>query len=229
MTPKTESSTDEEQSTLSGASAWRCPACGRLLATQEKQVALRRVVEVGMRNAAAGLSQMVGQEVSIASAPMVRFTSIWEIPMLLGQPDAIIVGIYLTVFGDIAGHITILFSQEQALHLADMLLGVPEGTTQELGDMEMSALGEMGNITGSFFLNALADKTDLVIQPSPPTVMVDMCGAILDIAVSDICHEANETLLFEAEFLMNGRRASGYFLTMPNPSGLESILAKVTS
>jgi chemotaxis protein CheC len=195
--------------------------------TKERETALLRVVEEGMCRATAGISEMIGRELTILLPPVIQLVPINRLPHILGRPDLEVVGLYLSIFGDVVGHMTILFSQEQALQLAGMLLGAPDGTTHELGEMEISALSEMGNITGSFFLNALADATDLDIQPSPPTLITDMAGAILDISVVDVSREANETVLFETEFYMDGRRASGYFLIIPNPSALERILQRV--
>ena len=54
------------------------------------------------------------------------------------------------------------------------LLGVEAGT--EVGD---SALGEIGNILGTSYLNALSMMTGLSLLPSPPMLVTDLLGAIV--------------------------------------------------
>ena len=94
-------------------------------------------------------------------------------------------------------------SQDLAIleaELIDLQIGLVPGSTRNLGEMELSVMGEMGNITGSFFLNALADATNLTLAPSPPAVMVDMAGAILDIALAEIMKDQEFTDLKNAEW-----------------------------
>lgn len=43
--------------------------------------------------------------------------------------------------------------------------------TKEIANLEASALGEMGNIMGSFYLNAPSDASGLGLMPSPPAVI----------------------------------------------------------
>lgn len=45
----------------------------------------------------------------------------------------------------------LIFPYERALKLVDLLIDEPEGTTQQLGTYERSALAEVGNLCGSFF------------------------------------------------------------------------------
>ena len=111
----------------------------------------------------------------------------------------------------------LLYSPATALALVDLLMGQPPGTTTDLDEMEESALGEVGNIMGSFFLNALSDATGLCLQPSPPAVMMDMAGAILDVALSDIMQESDDALVVETGFSTEDRLVEGMLLVLPSP------------
>lgn len=195
----------------------------RLIVQRGQLSLLQTVVERGVENSARVLSQMVGQTIEMRS-PKVKIVPLNEIISLVGPPDTTVVGIYIGFWGDASGHITQMYSEEQAMQLADMLLGLPEGSTQRLDEMETSALGEMGNVTGSFFLNAMADVTGFSIQPTTPTVMTDMSGAIMDIAVANIAAEASEALVIETSIIRNECEVSGYFLVIPQPASLQAIL-----
>ena len=78
--------------------------------------------------------------------------------------------------------------------------------------MERSDVGEMGTLTASFFLNALADATNLTLTPSPPAVMIDMAGAIMDIALSKIMQEQDDVLAVKTTFSTDNRQMNGTFL-----------------
>ncbi len=135
-----------------------------------------------------------------------------------------VLGIYLNVEGDATGHLMLVHDPAMAYSLIDMQMGLPTGTTQQLDEMERSIMGEMGNITGSFFLNALADATEMTLSISPPSVMVDMAGAILGIALADIMREQDEVLVVRTTFGTANRQVDGNFLVMPTMEFLRAIL-----
>ncbi len=174
------------------------------------------LVSQGSANAISGMAQMLGQEIKVTSLRVARIP-VGEAPDLVGGHEALSVGIYLTVSGAASGHMFMVFRPQTALGLVDLLLGQEVGTTQSLSEMEESALAELGNITGSFFLNALADSTGLVLLPSPPAVIMDMAGAILDVALADILLESDEALVVETTFGTEDQQIGGSFLVMPSP------------
>lgn len=185
--------------------------------------ALRHVAESGVSNSAIGLSQMIGREIDMRALD-VSVLRINQVPGLLAGPEDTLVGIYLAIWGDITGHILLLFSLTEATRLVDMLMDQPPGTTTTLGGMERSALGEVGNLTGSFFLNALAEVTKLSGQPSPPAVIVDMGFAILDVPLVALAITSDDVLVIRTAFLENERHIQALFLVMPDVESLQAIL-----
>jgi chemotaxis protein CheC len=111
----------------------------------------------------------------------------------------------------------VIYDPKVAFELVDLLLGQPNGTTIELSDMERSTLGEVGNIMGSFFLNYISDSTGQRFMPSPPAVMMDMAGAVLDATLANILAYTDETYVMETVFGTNDRQVAGTFLVMPDP------------
>ncbi len=181
------------------------------------------LVSKGTTNAMSGLSQMIGQEISVTSFTL-RRTPVASIANLVGGPDVMSVGIYLTATGSAQGHIMLVYEPKIAAAFVDLLMCQPANTTTALGEMERSALGEMGNIIGSFFLNALADSTGLDFRPSPPAVMMDMAGALLDIVVADILLTQDEVFVAEATFHAADREISGMFFVVPSEGLMSALL-----
>lgn len=177
----------------------------------------------GITNAMTGLSQMVNQDIRI-SALSIKQVPAKSMPERLGGPEQPVIGIYLTFSGTANGHLMLVHQPELAYSLVDMLMGNPQGTTNCLEAVEQSALGEMGNITGTFFLNAIADTLGITLMPSPPLVMCDMAGAVLDIALAEVLQQSDEVFVAEAEFFTSDRQISGTFLVMPNPNFIRMAL-----
>jgi chemotaxis protein CheC len=175
----------------------------------------------GVNNAIEGLSQMAGREVKVVNME-VKKVPVKDIPDLFGGPEALIIAIYVEIFGKANGHMVVVYKPEVAFGLVDLLLDQPAGSTKELNDMESSTLGEVGNIMGSFFLNYLSDTTGQRLKPSPPAVMMDMAGAVLDSTLANILAYCDETYVVDTVFGTKDRQVSGTFMIIPDPS-LEAI------
>lgn len=174
-----------------------------------------RLVTDGITNALSGLAQMVGREITTYSLNA-QVISVASATDLLGGSEELTVGIYLGVSGSATGHMVLVYQPSVAYDFVDMLMGNPLGSTKVLDEMERSALGEMGNVMGSFFLNSLADATGLTLNPSPPAVMMDMAGAIMDVALADILRETDQALVVEASFGTEDSQSTGTFLVLPS-------------
>jgi chemotaxis protein CheC len=183
------------------------------------------LVSRGIVNSLSGLSEMVGHELSVTSLDLRQYPA-KDAAALLGGPENTVVGIYLTIDGDATGHLMLIHDPKIAFELIDMQMGLPPGSTKKLEEMELSVLGEMGNITGSLFLNALADASGLNLVISPPVVMVDMAGAILGIALTKIMQEQDDVLVIKATFGAGDRQIDGIFMVLPTSEFMDVVLKR---
>jgi chemotaxis protein CheC len=169
----------------------------------------------GFANAAQGFSQMIGEKLSVQSPEVtkVKLNSLYD---LLGGAENDAVGIYLRFDGELKGQVMMVIPYSQAMEIADMLLERQAGTTTELGQMERSALAEVGNLTGSFFLNAIAEITGISSHPTPPAVMIDIA------TMGDI---GDEVLMFRATFIRGDRSTKTDFWVLPDLLTLKKLSA----
>ena len=154
---------------------------------------------------------MAGQDIKITGMK-IKKVPVKDIPALFGGAEALIIAVYLEISGTANGHMVVVYQPNVAFDLVDILLGQPAGSTTQLQDMERSTLGEVGNIMGSFFLNFISDTTGMRFLPSPPAVMMDMAGAILDSALADLFACCDQVNIVETSFGMKDRQVSGTFL-----------------
>jgi chemotaxis protein CheC len=186
---------------------------------------LKLIAGDGVKNAADGFSGMVGRKIHVHN-PTAKLVPVLTIPDIAGRQDDDAVGIYLRFHGDVDGQIMMIVPFAKAMELVDLMMQVPAGTTQQLGSLERSALGELGNLCGSFFLNSIARSTKAKFHPTPPAVMVDMVGAILDIVVATSGGISEQALLMQANFTDGERSVEADFWVIPDMNSLHEMIKK---
>jgi chemotaxis protein CheC len=189
---------------------------------------LKSIADEGVKNAAHGFSGMIGRKIQVGNSNG-RLVPLLTIPEIVGGQDEDVVGIYLRIQGDLVGQMMMIIPNQKAMELVDLLIDVPSGTTQHLGTLERSALGELGNLCGSFFLNSIAQIVGADFRPSPPAVVVDMVGAILDIVVATTGGVSEQVLLMQANFTDGDRCVEADFWVIPDMNTLQSLIEKNTS
>jgi len=193
--------------------------------TEEFVELLQKISTEAIENAAKGFAGMLGRELSIKQSS-VKLIKLLDITKMLGGPEDETVAIYLKSEGTIAGQMMLVLPFDNAMGLVDLIMGQSIGTTTSLGPLEKSALQELGNVTGTYFLNYVADNTGSAVRPSPPAVMVDMCAAILDIVIATAGIENEEVLMIDAEFLQAELLSEIQFWVIPDPKTILAYGAK---
>ena len=183
-----------------------------------------KLAHLGSANAITGLSQMVNQDISINTLGLEE-VSLRNAVSLLGKPDDLGVSVYLSFTGGVTGQIMLAFQPETAFELVDMAMGLPPGSTKQLDEMERSVLGEIGNVVGTFFLNAVADHSNQRLMPSPPAVTMDMSGALVSSVMAQSFGSSESVFVIRMSFTASGRRIEGRFLVLPNYAAKASSVA----
>jgi chemotaxis protein CheC len=159
-----------------------------------------------------------------AVSPEVRMVDLSHLTMVAGDPERAVVAVYLGIEGDLQGHILMAYSEEMALGLVDMLMDQPGGTTTELGELEVSALAEAGNVAGSFFLTTIADWSGLTLPPTPPVVLHEMCGAILGTLAAELALQAHDqAMVIDAQFTCDGQVVDASFFMFPGAEMIDMV------
>lgn len=141
----------------------------------------------------------------------------------MGGEEQIMAGIYLCVEGDITGSIMFLVKKETAKHLVSKLMGMEASADVEMGEIETSALKEIGNIITGAYLNSLSMLTNLVIYPSVPDLTIDMAGAILSVPAIEFGTLGDKILLIQSQFT-DDIDLDGFFVLVPDLESYAKIL-----
>lgn len=197
---------------------------GRL--TELQLDALREICSIGAGNAATAVSQMVNRRITL-SVPAIRLVPITEAARAIGDPQALIAGVYCKVMGELSGGFILTFPREIAFTLSDMLLNVPAGKTRILDELGKSALQEMGNVVIGAFVAALAKILNKSMLMSVPKFAFDMAGAVIDFILVELAEVAEQALVMEIVFSDVNKTIDGRFFVLADPGSLKILLSVV--
>jgi chemotaxis protein CheC len=186
--------------------------------------AFKEVGNIGAGHAATALSQLIKKKIMI-NVPEVKVIKISEVENLIGDKNSLVAGIVMNVLGDITAKLLLLLTRDAALHLADMLLQHPAGTTKVMNEMGNSAIKETGNILSGAYMNALNEFLGVMLLPSVPNLVFDITSAILASLSEGFEAMSSHIICVETQFSeVNERVIKGYMLLIPDVPSIQVLL-----
>ncbi len=183
---------------------------------------LREIANIGTGNAVTSLSSMLMQPINI-QVPQVSFLDYAAVSEKLGGPEALMVGMMLTMGADVSGMLMFLMKEEFAHMVLNTLLGQSFANFTEVDEMGLSAMQEIGNIMAGSYVNAISQITNLTIDISPPDITIDMVGSILSVPAIHFANISDQVIYIEDEFGSNANESSN-LLMIPDVGSLDKIL-----
>lgn len=183
---------------------------------------LKEIGNIGAGNATTAIANMLGMKIDM-NVPNIRLMEVSKLGTAVGAEDDTIVGIFLEVTEDIEGSMMFLIDIPSARYLVNKLMMTDVPADQTFGEMELSALKEVGNIIAGSYLSALSSMTNLVIAPSVPYIAVDMAASILSVPAIEFGQFGDNALLIQTEICADVA-INGYFILMPEQESYEKIL-----
>ena len=182
--------------------------------------ALRELANIGAGTASTALSQMLGRSIDLA-VPVARVLPMEDAVAELGSAEQEITGIVLGVEGELPATVLMLLTPEDADAICGML-----GLAAD-DELAPSALGEIGNVVGTSYLNALAGMTGVAIEPTPPATVTDFLGAIVESVLAARAMSSDRTLLMDSSLVIENEDCSIAFLLVPDHGGAEELLTRI--
>ena len=94
-----------------------------------------------------------------------------------------------------------------------------------MGEMELSAMKEIGNIMAASYVNAMASMTGLAVDITVPDICIDMVGAILSVPAIHYANISDKIIFIENKFSAETvNDASSYVLMIPEVDSLNQIM-----
>lgn len=175
--------------------------------------ALRELGNIATGNAATALSNLLGKYIEI-KVPDVKAIPISEFAEYCGGAEAVVVGTYLEITGDLTGESLYLFPKESAEKLVDLMLGREIGTSSMDDEMSVSAFKEMTNIVTGGYLSSIADFISSKLFPSIPMYKMDMLQSLLDFILVKASHHSDELLAITTKIEVKDIEIKGSFIVL---------------
>ncbi len=187
---------------------------------------LQELGNIGSGNAASALASMLACQVDI-SVPTVRILDYEQVSEELGGPEQIIVGLLLSLEGDVKGMIMFLLHQSFANMMLGALLGQKISEEDEIDEMGYSAIQEVANIMAASFVNAISEMTGLTINITVPSMCVDMLGSILSVPAIHYANISDKIIFIADEFKGQSLKAPNHVLLIPDVESLGKIMTNL--
>lgn len=187
---------------------------------------LKELGNIGTGNAITSLSQMMGTPLAISS-PSLRLAQLQEVYAQLEASQKVETGILVEMKGEVTGMFLFLIDENFTNVILDSLLGQSQRDILHLGELERSALSELGNIMCGSYIRALSTMMNVEIDVSVPSLCVDMGGAILSVPLARLMSKSTEILLIENQFQIDKGSFAGRILFFPDAECFHPILTRL--
>lgn len=186
---------------------------------------LKELGNIGAGNAVTALSKILNKKIRM-EVPQVRILEFREVTEVFGSAEEPVTGIYLRMEGDISGNIMFLLPVESSRVLLDIIMGTYRDT-DEFGEMDISALEEIGNILAGSYISSLSTMTGMRIRISVPALAIDMAGAVLSVPIIQFGHVGDSVMLIETHFSEGDKHVKGDLLLIPDVASFTTLLKKL--
>ncbi|MDD4781454.1 MAG: chemotaxis protein CheC [Tissierellia bacterium] len=184
---------------------------------------LKEIGNIGAGNAATSLSQMLSKRIEM-NVPEVSLLNYNEVINSIGGAENVVVGILVSFDGDIEGVILFLLKKEFVHLILNSLLGSELHNFEEISDIELSALAEIGNIMVSSYVNSISLLTNMKIEITVPSLNIDMSGALLDAVTAQFSEIADKVIFIKEKYFCQDETVYSHMLLLPSISSLKILL-----
>lgn len=188
--------------------------------------ALREIANIGAGHAATALSEITKRRITLA-VPQVRVVRLEDVGGMLGDPAEAVAAVIVRVEGGLEGRTLQIMPGNTAQRLTAMLLGREDEPRfpRDFGEIERSALTEIGNILVGAYLNALGQFLNLPLQMSVPATTIDMAAAVLTTSYLNFGTIEDHVFCVSTQLgVDDSADLPAHFLLIPDADSLAAIL-----
>lgn len=195
--------------------------------TQYQLDILKEIGNIGSGNAATALSKLLNRKIDM-EVPSVRVVSFDEMMDMVGGPDETIVSVFLRIKGEAPGSMFFVLSPTEAETFVQQITGNKTFSFQSppFEELGLSALHEVGNILAGSYLSSLSDFTSINMQPSVPSLNMDMAAAILMQGLIELSQESDYAIIIDTTIIEQSdevEAVQGHFFLLPDPESFKKI------
>ncbi len=187
---------------------------------------LKEIGSIGTGNAATALSQVLSRKIEM-TLPEVKIMGYNRAIKELGGAEPIVAGVLVQLSGELNGIMLYLQKMDFIKVVLKSIIGKEINDYSDLGELEMSALIEIGNIIISSYINAISTLTGITINLSVPSASVNMLGAILSVPMIEYGYQTDKLMTIGGSFICEGEEVYSNLILLPDIHSLNFLMKKL--
>ena len=182
---------------------------------------MKEIGSIGTGNAATALSSMLQTEVRM-EVPRVELLGFTEAVDHVGDPEDMVCCVLVEMQQGINGMMLFLLKLDFINEILKRTLGKEVQDYGELGELELSAVTEVGNIIIS---NSVL--VGVQIDLSVPAVAINMLGGILSVPMAQIGHVSDKIFMIMGKCSIGGQHMESNVLLLPDIESLNFLMDRL--
>lgn len=189
---------------------------------------MREIGSIGTGNAATALSSLLKTGVEM-TVPKVEILGYNEAVDLLGHPEDMISGVLVQMTGDVRGVMLFLMKMDFINEVLQCVLQESIDGYEQMGEMEVSAATEVGNIIISSYILSLSKLADMDISLSVPAFSVNMLGGIMTVPMAEFGYVSDKLMMITGKCIIGGRNVDSNLLLLPDIQSLNYLMDRLVT
>ena len=189
---------------------------------------MREIGSIGTGNAATALSSLLKTGVEM-TVPKVEILGYNEAVDLLGHPEDMISGVLVQITGDVSGVMLFLMKMDFINEVLQCVLQESIDGYEQMGEMEVSAATEVGNIIISSYILSLSKLADMDISLSVPAFSVNMLGGIMTVPMAEFGYVSDKLMMITGKCIIGGRNVDSNLLLLPDIQSLNYLMDRLVT
>lgn len=187
---------------------------------------LREIGNIGSGNACTALAVLLGTMVDM-TVPSIRFLDFDSIPEFFGGASNPILGIQIDVKNDLKGMMFHIVNKSFAQKIINTFYEKKLETMDDLNDMDLSVLSEMGNITSGAYANSLATLTQMVVDINSPIHHKTTISELLKIPLEAYGKVGEKVLVIDEQFIIHEEKITNNMILVLDEESLQKLFNKL--
>ena len=189
---------------------------------------MREIGSIGTGNAATALSSLLKTGVEM-TVPKVEILGYNEAVDLLGHPEDMISGVLVQMTGDVSGVMLFLMKMDFINEVLQCVLQESIDGYEQMGEMEVSAATEVGNIIISSYILSLSKLADMDISLSVPAFSVNMLGGIMTVPMAEFGYVSDKLMMITGKCIIGGRNVDSNLLLLTDIQSLNYLMDRLVT
>lgn len=187
---------------------------------------MREIGSIGTGNAVTALSSLMNIPVAMGM-PTITIEGFNEAVETVGNPEDVVAAVMVAMGGDMSGIIMLVLDKDFINEILSHTINQQIADYDELDEMDISVLTEVGNIVISSYVSAMSGLAGMSIELLVPAISVNMLGGIMSVPMAELGYETDKLMMIQGSMRIESKKFDNDILMFPHIKSLNTLLDKL--